>query len=110
MDKRGERKCIRTVMQGGQQRRSMWQRLLPCSKLWHQEVAGPCSSCCRQRAPASGTGGAFAGCCQQSDRFKKSTAVTATAILLTTFINQNKNSTTTINRRERAAETGKRTG
>jgi len=101
MDKRGERTCSRTLMQGGQERRSMWQQR--------------CSICCcdvaaavaPQQATASGSGGAFAagvaisehrhqvlvGLLQQvlpaaSNRFNKSAVVTATAMLLTTCIHQ----------------------
>jgi len=64
MDKRGERKCSRTVMQGGGNSiaacdnsiaasvAASLQQLLPHSKLQHQVVAKPCSSCCHQQALA----------------------------------------------------------
>jgi len=76
-------------MQGGQQHRSMWQQLMPRSKLWHQQVVGAL----QQLLPsASSSIRYWRGFCREfpagSNRFKKSTAVTATAMLLTTFIYQ----------------------
>jgi len=70
------------------------QQLLPSAKHRHQVLAG----LLQQVLPAA------------SNCFKKSMALTSTAMLLTAFIIKNKIFMTTINRWEWATETGKRMG